>query len=90
MELLLFLLFEVIFRKRFQVNLRDLFIFAVEFIKLFNRIRLILSIRRVVSEFLSLTMNLIGDFLTFLAVSEVESFTSSDLYKIKLLARIYG
>ena len=90
MELLLFLLFEVIFRKRFQVNLRDLFIFAVEFIKLFNRIRLILSIRRVVSEFLSLTMNLIGDFLTFLAVSEVESFTSRDLYKIKLLARIYG
>ena len=90
MELLLFLLFEVIFRKRFQVNLRDLFIFAVEFIKLFNRIRLILSIRRVVSEFLSLTMNLIGNFLAFLAVSEVESFTSRDLYKIKLLARIYG
>ena len=90
MELLLFLLFEVIFRKCFQVNLRDLFIFAVEFIKLFNRIRLILSIRRVVSEFLSLTMNLIGDFLTFLAVSKVESFTSRDLYKIKLLARIYG
>ena len=44
-ELLLLLLFEVIFGKYFQVDLRNFFIFAVEFIELFTRIRLVLSVR---------------------------------------------
>ena len=44
-ELLLLLLFEVILRKYFQVDLRNFFIFAVEFIELFTRIRLVLSVR---------------------------------------------
>ena len=68
MELLLLFFFDVIFSKHIEINLWYSLVFTVEFVQLFDRIRVGLRAGRVVSELFCFTVDLVGTFLTLLTV----------------------
>ena len=69
LELLLLFFLNVIFSKHIKINLWYPLVFAVEFVQLFDRIRVGLRCIRVVSERICFTMDLVGTFLALFAVS---------------------
>ena len=71
-----FLLFSVVFCIRLQVDHRHFLVFAVEFVKLDDRVRLTLWVGGVVAELISFTVLLHTDLVTLLSLAKVESFAT--------------
>ena len=69
LELLLLFFFDVILSKYIKINLWYSFIFAVEFVQLFDGIRVGLRAVGVISELFCFTVDLVGTFLAFFTVS---------------------
>lgn len=69
LELLLLFFFDVILSKYIKINLWYSFIFAVEFVQLFDGIRVGLRAVGVISELFCFTVDLVSTFLAFFTVS---------------------